>query len=31
MLVNCVAYQKGQRIADVPVGEIRSYINRPDA
>lgn len=30
MLVNCVAYQKGQKLADVPVGEIRSYINRSD-
>ena len=30
MLVNCVAYQNGQKVADVPVGDIRSYINRPD-
>jgi len=30
MLVNCVAYQKGQKLADVAIGEIRSYINRPD-
>ena len=30
MLVNCVAYQSGTKLADVPVGEIRAYISRPD-
>jgi magnesium transporter len=31
MLVNCVAYQKGQRVADITVGEVRSYMSRPDS
>lgn len=30
MLVNCVAYQHGRRLADIPVGEIRQYISRTD-
>jgi magnesium transporter len=30
MLVNCVAYQKGQRVADITIGEIGSYLGRPD-
>ena len=30
MLVNCVAYQDGQKIADIQVGEIRTYISRPN-
>ncbi|HXV13622.1 MAG TPA: magnesium/cobalt transporter CorA [Candidatus Krumholzibacteria bacterium] len=30
MLVNCVAYQKGQRVADITIGEIGSYLDRPD-
>jgi len=30
MLINCVAYQKGRRLADVPVAEIGTYITRPD-
>jgi magnesium transporter len=31
MLVNCVAYQKGQRVADIAIGEVRSYMSRPDS
>jgi magnesium transporter len=30
MLVNCVAYQDGQKLADIGVGEIRSYISKPN-
>jgi magnesium transporter len=30
MLVNCVAYQDGQKVADIQVGEIRSYISQPN-
>ncbi|HXZ52185.1 MAG TPA: magnesium and cobalt transport protein CorA [Burkholderiales bacterium] len=30
MLVNCVAYQDGRKIAEVGKGEIRSYLTRPD-
>lgn len=30
MIVNCVAYQNGRKLADIPVGEIHSYIARPD-
>ncbi len=30
MLINCVAYQNGSRLADVPVSEISEYIARPD-
>ena len=30
MLVNCVAYQDGQKIADIQVGEIRTYISQPN-
>jgi magnesium transporter len=30
MLVNCVAYQDGQRLADIQVSEIRSYRTRPN-
>jgi len=30
MLVNCAAYQNGRKLADIPVGEIHAYINRPD-
>jgi magnesium transporter len=29
MLVNCVAYERGKKLADIPVGEIRNYSNRP--
>jgi len=30
MLVNCVAYQDGRKIAEVGKGEIRAYLTRPD-
>jgi magnesium transporter len=29
-LVNCVAYQRGQKLGDIPVGEIRAHLARPD-
>lgn len=29
MLVNCVAYQEGHKIADVPIDQIPEYLNRP--
>src|SRR5215208_4098706 len=30
MLINCVAYQDGSRLGDIPVSEIHSYLSRPD-
>jgi magnesium transporter len=30
MLVNCVVYQRGQKVADIPMGEIRANLSRPD-
>ncbi|MES2075420.1 MAG: magnesium/cobalt transporter CorA [Pseudomonadota bacterium] len=30
MLINCVAYHDGQKLADIPVEEISDYILRPD-
>ena len=30
MLINCVAYQDGRKLADVHPGEIRSYVIRPE-
>jgi magnesium transporter len=30
MLVNCVAYQDGKKLADIPAPEIREYVKRPD-
>jgi magnesium transporter len=30
MIVNCVAYQGGLRLADIPLEEISDYIQRPD-
>ena len=30
MLVNCAAYQNGRKLADVAVGELHAYVNRPD-
>ena len=30
MLVNCVAYQEGRKLADIDMREIRSYVGRPD-
>jgi magnesium transporter len=31
MIVNCVAYQKGQRVADIAIGEVRFYMTQPDS
>jgi magnesium transporter len=30
MIINCVAYQNGRKLADISVGEISSYVARPD-
>ncbi len=30
MIVNCVAYQRGQRLADIPLSEVRQNLARPD-
>ena len=30
MLVNCIAYQDGKKIADLAVDDINAYVNRPD-
>jgi hypothetical protein len=30
MLINCVAYQEGKRLADIPVADISEYVKRPD-
>jgi len=30
MLVNCIAYQDGKRLAEIPVAEISEYVKRPD-
>jgi len=30
MIVNCVAYQNGRKLADIPAHEIHAYIARPD-
>jgi magnesium transporter len=30
MLINCVAYQDGKKLADVPVQDISDYLNRSD-
>ena len=30
MLVNCVAYQNGKKLAEIQQGEIKSYLARPD-
>jgi magnesium transporter len=30
VLINCVAYEDGRKLADIPVSEIHSYIARPD-
>ncbi len=31
MLINCVVYQNGTKLADIPVSQISEYICRPDA
>jgi magnesium transporter len=30
MIVNCVAYQNGLKLADIPFTEIRNYLSKPD-
>ncbi len=30
MLINCVAYENGKKLADIPVAEISDYLARPD-
>ncbi len=30
MLVNCVVYQRGEKLADIPVSEIRAHLGRAD-
>jgi len=30
MIINCVAYQNGRRLTNIPVSEIHSYISQPD-
>lgn len=30
MLINCVAYQEGERLCDVPVEHISNFLSRPD-
>src|SRR4030095_3240114 len=30
MVVNCVVYERGKRLADIPLSEIRKYLSRPD-
>ncbi len=30
MLINCVAYQKGRKLADIPIEDISEYVSRPD-
>jgi len=30
MLVNCVVYQNGRKLADIPVEDISDYVTRPD-
>jgi magnesium transporter len=30
VLINCVAYQNGRKLADIPAGEIHLYVSEPD-
>jgi len=30
MLVSCVAYEQGRKIADIPVADVSEYVHRPD-
>ena len=30
MLVNCVAYQEGKKLSDIPKEDISDYVKRPD-
>jgi magnesium transporter len=31
MLVNCVAYEDGRKVAEIPLSEVRAYTSRPNA
>ena len=30
MLINCIAYQNGRKLADIPVPEISDYLQQPE-
>jgi len=30
MLINCVAYQRGRKLGDIPIEDISEYVSRPD-
>jgi magnesium transporter len=30
MLINCVAYQNGRKLADIPIEDISEYVMRPE-
>ena len=30
MLINCVVYKKGRKLADIPVENISDYVNQDD-
>jgi magnesium transporter len=30
MLVNCVAYHRGQKLSEIPLSDVRSHLERPD-
>jgi magnesium transporter len=30
MLISCVAYQNGRKLADIPVADVSEYVSRPD-
>jgi magnesium transporter len=30
MLINCIAYQDGRKLADIPIQDISKYVERPD-
>jgi len=30
MIVNCVAYDRGQKLSDIPLNEVRSHLVRRD-
>ncbi|HCN90718.1 MAG TPA: magnesium transporter, partial [Oxalobacteraceae bacterium] len=30
MLINCVAYQDGKKLTDIPIEDISEYVKRPD-
>ena len=30
MLVNCIAYRDGKKIADIPISDIHTYLSQPE-